>query len=66
MKLSQYCNLVRIKLPDGNYRKFTEAEVEEIRQMEEMMEQGYQLELIKVRGGSRATWVKSDGSETQA
>ena len=51
----QYCV---IKDKEGNEQKFNDKQLNEIKEMEEMMNKGYELKFVHLRRGTELRWVK--------
>jgi len=50
---------VTIKDNKGNEHKFSEHQLEKIKEMEEMINKGYELKFIHLRKGTKLRWVKN-------
>ncbi len=49
---------VTIKDTEGNEQKFNDKQLNEIKEMEEMMNKGYELKFVHLRRGAELRWVK--------
>lgn len=49
---------VVIKDADGNEQKFSDRQLNEIKEMEDMMNKGYELKFVYLRRGIALRWVK--------
>lgn len=50
-----------IKIKDGvNVRSFNDAELKELNEMQQMMDDGYELRLVRLRKGSKMIWNKKN------
>ena len=49
---------VTIKDAEGNEQKFSDRQLNEIKEMEEMMNKGYELRFVHLRRGTQLRWVK--------
>ena len=49
---------VIIKDAAGNEQKFSDIQLNEIKEMEEMMNKGYELKFVHLRKGTHLRWVK--------
>jgi hypothetical protein len=49
---------VTIKDAKGNEQKFSDRQLNEIKEMEEMMNKGYELKFVHLRRGKELRWVK--------
>lgn len=49
---------VTIKDTKGNEQKFSDRQLNEIKEMEEMMNKGYELKFVHLRSGTQLRWVK--------
>jgi len=50
---------IRIKDAKGNVHKFNESQLQEIKEMEEMINKGYELKFVHLRRGTELRWVKN-------
>jgi muconolactone delta-isomerase len=49
-----------IKIKDGvNERSFNDVELKELEEMQQMMNKGYELRLVRLRKGSKIMWGKN-------
>jgi hypothetical protein len=55
----EFASIVKIKTPDGE-RCFNDAELAEIKKISDMKDKGYDLALIRCRGGNKVGFVKRD------
>jgi len=51
----QYCV---VKDKEGNEQKFNDKQLNEIKEMEKMMNKGYELKFVHLRRGTEIRWVK--------
>ena len=49
---------VTIKDTEGNEQKFSDKQLNEIKEMEEMMNKGYEFKFVHLRRGTELRWVK--------
>ena len=49
---------VTIKDAEGNEQKFSDRQLNEIKEMEDMMNKGYELKFVHLRRGAELRWVK--------
>ena len=47
-----------IKDEEGNEQKFNDRQLNEIKEMEEMMNKGYELKFVHLRKSTQISWVK--------
>jgi len=51
----QYCV---VKDKEGNEQKFNDKQLNEIKEIEKMMNKGYELKFVHLRRGTEIRWVK--------
>lgn len=61
ISLSDFARYVRINTPTGQ-RAFSERELSEIHHLEYMQSKGYELKLMKCRGGNKLVFVKQQNT----
>ena len=49
---------VTIKDAEGNEQKFSDRQLNEIKEMENIMNKGYELKFVHLRRGTELRWVK--------
>ena len=50
-----------IKIKDGaNERSFNDEELKQVKEMQQMMDKGYELRLVHLRKGSKIIWCKKN------
>jgi hypothetical protein len=49
---------ITIKDAEGNEQKFSDRQLNEIKEMEAMMNKGYELKFVHLRKGTQLRWVK--------
>lgn len=54
----EFAKYVTIKDAEGNEQKFSDRQLNEIKEMEEMMNKGYELKFVHLRRGTELRWVK--------
>ena len=59
MKLYEFAqHHIIIKDMEGNNQKFSDKQLDEIKEMEDMMNKGYELRYIHSRRGTQLHWIK--------